>query len=235
MHRVTNTRQKGETSRALFRVGVVDRDVLEERIDRRAQRGERRHRRLEILARDCIGGSRRGGIERGDQRGFGGFGGVGERFSPPCKGGVGGGCATRRVALDASVGAAAFGVHVAAPYFPAIDNPQNKKFVATFEKKYGRVPSFYAADQYDAIMLIDSAVRAVHGNVHDTAALRAAMMKADFQSLRGKFRFNVNHFPIQDYYIAHAVKAKVGAADFKIDGVEKDGKDAYYHACKMAE
>lgn len=131
-------------------------------------------------------------------------------------------------------GQAAFGVKVAAPYFPQIDNPQNKKFVATFVKKYGRVPSFYAADQYDAIMLIDSAVKAVHGKVGDTAAMRAALMKADFKSLRGKFSFNVNHFPIQDYYVATAVPAKTGV-DFKIDGVLKDGKDAYYQECKMAQ
>jgi branched-chain amino acid transport system substrate-binding protein len=132
-------------------------------------------------------------------------------------------------------GPAAFGVKVAAPYFASIDNPRNKTFVAAFEKKYGREPSFYAADQYDAIMLIDSAVRATGGKPHDANAMRAAMMKADFKALRGDFSFNVNHFPIQDYYIATVVKGEPGGVDFKIDGVERDQKDSYYQACKMAE
>jgi branched-chain amino acid transport system substrate-binding protein len=133
-------------------------------------------------------------------------------------------------------GSAAFGVKVAAPYFPSIDNPQNKKFVAAFVKKYGHEPSFYVADQYDAIMLIDSAIRAVGGKVQDHDAMRAALMKADFTSLRGKFRFNVNHFPIQDFYVASVEKTAGGEAEFKIEGVGiHDGKDSYYQDCKMAQ
>jgi branched-chain amino acid transport system substrate-binding protein len=131
-------------------------------------------------------------------------------------------------------GAAALGVKVAGPYFPFIDNPQNKKFVADFRAKYGRDPSFYAANQYDAIMLLDSAIRAVGGKIEDQAALRAALRKADFKSLRGSFKFNVNNFPIQDYYIAEVAKRDDAEMEFaRIDLAIKDGKDSFYEECKM--
>jgi len=131
-------------------------------------------------------------------------------------------------------GAAALGVKVAGPYFPFIDNPQNKKFVEQFRAKFGRDPSFYAANQYDTVMLIDSAIRAVGGKIDDQVALRAALRKADFKSLRGSFKFNVNNFPIQDYYIAEVAKRADGEMEFaKIDLAMKDGKDSFYNECKM--
>jgi branched-chain amino acid transport system substrate-binding protein len=133
-------------------------------------------------------------------------------------------------------GSAALGVKVAGPYFTFIDNPQNKKFVESFKKKYDREPTFYAADQYDTIMLLDAAIRQVHGNVSDTKALRAAIEKADFKSLRGDFKFNYNHFPIQNYYIAQVEKAPDGGFTFgKVALAVKDGKDSYYKDCKMPE
>ena len=46
---------------------------------------------------------------------------------------------------------------------PDLDNPINKRFVADYRKKTGRYPTFYAAQSYDTIMLIDSAVTAVGG------------------------------------------------------------------------
>jgi branched-chain amino acid transport system substrate-binding protein len=85
--------------------------------------------------------------------------------------------------------------------------PASKKYVADFEKKYGYIPSYYGAQSYDAIMLIDSAVRATKGNLKDTQALVAAMRKANYDSIRGKFQFNNNQHPIQDFYLLQAVKA----------------------------
>ena len=46
------------------------------------------------------------------------------------------------------------------------------------------------------VMLIDAALRTVHGEIADKTALRQALAAAQFDSVRGKFRFNVNHFPI---------------------------------------
>ena len=77
--------------------------------------------------------------------------------------------------------------------------PVNRKFVDDFEKKYNRIPSQYAAQSYDAALLLDSAIGKVKGNVADKKAFLAALKAADFKSVRGNFKFNNNGFPIQDH------------------------------------
>ena len=82
---------------------------------------------------------------------------------------------------------------------PDFNNPVNRKFVDDFEKKYNRIPSQYAAQSYDAALLLDSAIGKVKGNVADKKAFMAALKAADFKSVRGNFKFNNNGFPIQDH------------------------------------
>jgi branched-chain amino acid transport system substrate-binding protein len=41
----------------------------------------------------------------------------------------------------------------------------------------------------------------------------AAMRKADFKSTRGKFTYNNNHFPIQNYYLLKAVAGPTPGSD----------------------
>ena len=65
---------------------------------------------------------------------------------------------------------------------PDLDNAQNQRFVADFRAKHGTYPSFYAAQSYDTIFLIKSAVEAVGGNIGDIDAMRAAMEQAEFPS-----------------------------------------------------
>ena len=74
---------------------------------------------------------------------------------------------------------AALGFFGGANWAPNLDTPQNKKFVADYEKEYnGAVPATYAFQAYDAALLIDSALKATGGKTSDKDALRAAMMKA---------------------------------------------------------
>src|SRR5690349_13657749 len=80
---------------------------------------------------------------------------------------------------------AAIGMFGGANWAPNLDNPQNKKFVASYEATYNSVPGTYAFQAYDAAMLIDSAVKAVKGDLTNKEALIAALKKADFTSLRG--------------------------------------------------
>src|SRR2546429_2455102 len=82
---------------------------------------------------------------------------------------------------------------------PDLENPANQKYVADYKKKYAKLPVFYGAQSYDGIMLIDSAVKATKGNLKDTMALVAGVRKADFDSIRGRFAYNVNHHPIQNF------------------------------------
>jgi branched-chain amino acid transport system substrate-binding protein len=117
---------------------------------------------------------------------------------------------------------------------PDLDNAANKKYVSDFRKKYGYTPSFYGAQSYDGIMLIDAAVRAVKGNLNDKAGMIKAMEKADFPSVRGKYSYNVNHFPIQNYYLLEAVRSPSGSVEMQIQKVVLENhKDAYYKECHM--
>ena len=131
------------------------------------------------------------------------------------------------------LGEAADGIFGALTWAPTTDNPQNKKFVADYEAAYHAIPASYAMQAYDTAMLIDSAVRAVKGNVSDAKALSAALMKADFHSLRGPFKFNVNGYPIEDFYLTKVVKRADGKYQTSIvEKVLADNADPYAKDCK---
>jgi branched-chain amino acid transport system substrate-binding protein len=101
---------------------------------------------------------------------------------------------------------AAIGLQGSSHWAPDIDNEVNTAFVKAFEAEYGYVPSNFAAQAYDAALLIDSAVAAVGANLSDRDALRKALRAASFASTRGHFRFNTNQFPIQDFYLVQVVR-----------------------------
>jgi branched-chain amino acid transport system substrate-binding protein len=127
---------------------------------------------------------------------------------------------------------AAVGMFGGANWAPNLDNPPNKKFVAGYEAAYNSVPGTYAMQAYDAAMLIDSAVKAVKGDLANKEAVIAALKKADFTSLRGDFKFNTNGYPIQDFYLTKVAKRPDGK--FQTEIVEKvftnDG-DRYARDC----
>ena len=115
-----------------------------------------------------------------------------------------------------------------------MDNAANKKFVAEFEKAYGRLPTLYAAQGYDAARLMDAAVRDSKGKLDDKAAVKKALEAARFDSVRGAFKFNSNHFPIQDYYLRVITKDSKGRVTNRTLGaVFKNHADAYVGNCKM--
>ena len=128
----------------------------------------------------------------------------------------------------------ALGMFSASQWTPGMDNEANKKFVADYEAEYGYVPSLYSSQGYDLAMLIDSAVRKVNGDLSDKAAFRAALEAAEFTSVRGDFRFNTNHFPIQDFYLVEAVKRDDGKYQTQIvQKVFDDYGDVYAAECRM--
>ena len=129
---------------------------------------------------------------------------------------------------------AALGFFGGSNWAPDLDTPQNKEFVAAYEKEFNAVPATYAFQAYDAAVLIDSAVRAVGGNVGNKDALRAAMMKADFKSLRGGFKFNTNHYPIQDFYLVKVAKRADGKFETQIvKKVFENYADTHARDCAM--
>ena len=97
-----------------------------------------------------------------------------------------------------------------------MDNPQSKAFVNAYEAAYNSVPGTYAMQAYDTAMLIDSAIKGAGGKLSDKDALRAELKKANFTSLRGKFKFGVNNYPIQDFYLVKAAKRADGKYETEI-------------------
>jgi branched-chain amino acid transport system substrate-binding protein len=129
---------------------------------------------------------------------------------------------------------AALGIYETRYWSPDLKNPANNKFVTDYKKKYGKLPVFYGTQSYDGILLIDSAVRAVKGNVKDVKGMVRAMRKANFNSVRGPFTYNVNHHPIQNFYLLRAEKQPSGDIEMKIQStVFEKYKDSYYQDCKM--
>jgi branched-chain amino acid transport system substrate-binding protein len=104
-----------------------------------------------------------------------------------------------------------------------LPNDANKKFVADFKRKYDRNPSFYAAQAYDSAMLIDSAVKAVGGDITKKDAMRDAMRDANYASVRGSYKYGNNHFPIQNFYLQEAVKDDAGAFTLKTTALALKG------------
>ena len=134
----------------------------------------------------------------------------------------------------AAVGDAALGVMNTAQWSPDLDNAANQRFVADFQAAYGRIPSLYASQGYDAALLIDAAVRQVDGNIEDGEAFRAALQSANFDSVRGGFQFNRNHFPVQNFYLRQVTKDGEGRLTNALVGtVFTNHSDAYADECSM--
>ena len=139
--------------------------------------------------------------------------------------------------LDATtlkaVGEAALGVDVTSQWNTDFDNPASKDFVAAFTKAYNRVPTYYASQGYDTARAIASALKATGGKT-DVPALRAALAKADFQSVRGAFKFGPNQHPVQDWYALKAEKGPDGTPVLKTVGkVLSNHGDYYAKDCKF--
>jgi branched-chain amino acid transport system substrate-binding protein len=128
----------------------------------------------------------------------------------------------------------AVGVPGAQEWVNDLPNDANKKYVAAYKAKYGSSPSFYGAQTYDAVALIDSAVTAVKGDLTNKEGMRKEMEKADFKSVRGNFKFGNNHIPIQNFYLQDAVKNDDGSYALKtVVTIVKDDQDRFHDKCPM--
>jgi branched-chain amino acid transport system substrate-binding protein len=131
----------------------------------------------------------------------------------------------------------ALGVPGAQQWVHDLPNDQNKKFVADYRKKYpGLRPTYYGAQAYDAAQLINSAVTAVNGDTSKKDAMRDAMRKADFKSVRGSFKYGNNHFPIQNFYLQDVVQGE--DKDFPLSlktvaTIVEGSQDRFHGKCSM--
>lgn len=133
-----------------------------------------------------------------------------------------------------AVGEAAFGVNVTSHWNSDFDNPASKAFMTAWEKAYHRPATYYASQGYDTALAIGAALKAVGGKLGDVNAFREAMLKADFQSTRGAFKFGPNQHPIQDWYALKVEKGADGRLALNTKAkVLSDHGDAYAKDCKL--
>jgi branched-chain amino acid transport system substrate-binding protein len=87
-------------------------------------------------------------------------------------------------------------------YSAAIDTPVNKKFVADYRKRYGKVPSYYSETCYTSSRWIAEAAKAVNGDVEDREKFLAALKKVEIRdSPRGPIKLDALGNPVQNVYI----------------------------------
>ncbi|MCA1940876.1 MAG: ABC transporter substrate-binding protein [Caenispirillum bisanense] len=135
--------------------------------------------------------------------------------------------------LDA-VGDAALGFYNGSQWSPDLDNAANKTFVEGYKAKYNEYPTLYAAQGYDTANAIVAALKQTDWSTADMDKLAAAMKTADFQAVRGDFKFGNNNHPIQDVYVRQVVKDDSGNITNRVStkGFE-DHVDAYAAECDM--
>lgn len=132
------------------------------------------------------------------------------------------------------MGDAALGAVASNFWSESFDNPASRKFVADFEAAYGRIPSPNAAQAYDTARLIDAALKTIGGKVEDKTAFQMALENVKFDTVRGKFRFNTNHYPVQDFYLTEIAKDEKGRVVMALRGlIVSDYADSYAKDCKM--
>jgi branched-chain amino acid transport system substrate-binding protein len=127
----------------------------------------------------------------------------------------------------------AVGIPGAQEWVNDLPNETNKKFVADYKAKYKASPSFYGAQTYDAVGLIDSAVAAVNGDLTKKDDMRKAMEKANFKSVRGNFKFGPNHIPIQNFYLQDVVKHGDDYVLKTVATIVENDQDKHVGKCPM--
>jgi branched-chain amino acid transport system substrate-binding protein len=134
----------------------------------------------------------------------------------------------------AAVGDAALGTNVTGHWNTDFDNAASRQFVDGFVKATNRLPTYYAEQGYDAALAIGAALKGSGGDVKDTDKFRAAMLPANFQSPRGKFKFGPNQHPVIDWYGLVVERGGDGKLALRTkDVVLTDYGDAYAAQCKL--
>ena len=127
----------------------------------------------------------------------------------------------------------AVGIPGAQQWVNDLPNEANKKYVADYKAKYKASPSFYGAQTYDALALLESAVVAVKGDLTKKDEMRKEMEKANFKSVRGNFKFGPNHIPIQNFYLQDVVKQGDDYVLKTVATIVENDQDKHVGKCPM--
>ena len=131
-----------------------------------------------------------------------------------------------------AIGDAAVGSYHSSHWGTDLPFPANQKFVKDYVAKYNGQPSEFAAQAYDAVILIDAAVKALKGKIDDPMALAKALRHTAYASTRGPHSYNVNGVPVQNFYLREVVKGADGKPAIVTRGaIFEKHKDAYWQQC----
>lgn len=125
-------------------------------------------------------------------------------------------------------GQAAEGLLTTLHYADTLDNPKNKEFRATYEKKFGKPADVYAVQGYDTGQLFVEALKAVNGDVSKKEEMIKAMENAKLNSPRGEISFSKAHNVIQDIYLR-----EVKNGENVVIGVAAEDLEDPARGCKM--
>jgi branched-chain amino acid transport system substrate-binding protein len=108
-------------------------------------------------------------------------------------------------------GPSALGIVTGHFYTPLLDNPTNQRFVKEFKEKHNKSTDGFACQGYDTAEVIFRALKAVNGNTQDKPKLVDAIAKTEFDSPRGRFRFDPKtQNVIQPFIYVREVKEAAG-------------------------
>jgi len=107
------------------------------------------------------------------------------------------------------LGDAALDIVSSLQWTPALDSPDNKKFVEAYEAKTKRPATVYAEQGYVSAQMIARALESVKGNVENRDAFLAALRKVEIDAPRGKVKLDAYQNPIHTIYI-RKVEKKAG-------------------------
>jgi len=126
------------------------------------------------------------------------------------------------------------GLVVSARWSPAMEGERSKEFVAAFERRYGRKPSVYAMQGYDAALALGEAFRTLKGKPVSATAVSGALAMKSVEGVAGPLRFATNHFPITQWHAWEVFDDSSGSTYLApLQQTFHEYVDPYNDRCKM--
>jgi len=127
----------------------------------------------------------------------------------------------------------ALGIPGAQHWVRDLPNPTNKRYVDDYRARHKADPAFYGSQTYDAVALLDAAVKAAKGDLTKKDVMRDEVRKANFPSVRGKFKYGPNHIPIQNFYLQEPVKEGNEIRLKTVATIVENDQDKHWQKCPM--
>lgn len=99
-----------------------------------------------------------------------------------------------------AMGDSALGVTTVGTWTADMESPIGHRMITGFESEFGRSPSTWSCNGYDAVNMLDAVLKMGQGKMPDKDTFRNAMRHSESASPRGIVRFNSNHFPVLTYW-----------------------------------